>query len=72
MTKEEKELKKERMALTKKMGALRAEREKLAEQVYGGKVNLREAQAMEVDQLKIYNQKELELHEEIGKQDALL
>jgi hypothetical protein len=33
------------------------ERERLAEQVYGGKVNLREAQAMEVDQLKIYNQK---------------
>lgn len=29
------------MTLSKRMGALRAEREKLAEQVYGGKLNLR-------------------------------
>lgn len=44
----------------------------MAEQVYGGKINLREVQAQEVDQLKIYNQKEMELQEEIAKQDALL
>jgi hypothetical protein len=61
--KEEKELKKERVVLTEKIGALKIEREKLADQVYGGKVNLREVQAMEVDQLKIYNQKEVELQD---------
>lgn len=55
--KEEKELKKERMGLAERIGVLKADREKLAEQVYGGRINLREVQAQEVDQLKIYNQK---------------
>jgi hypothetical protein len=55
--KEEKELKKERMALAEKISTIKVVREKLADQVYGGKINLREAQAQEVDQLKIYNQK---------------
>ena len=45
------------MALAERMSVLKAEREKLAEQVYGGRINLREVQAQEVDQLKLYNQK---------------
>lgn len=70
--KEEKELKKKRLLLTEKLVGLKADREKLAEKVYGGRINLREAQALEVDQLKLFTEKETELMDEISKQDALL
>ncbi len=70
--KEEKELKKKRLLLTEKLVGLKADREKLAEKVYGGRINLREAQALEVDQLKLFTEKESELIDEISKQDALL
>lgn len=61
--KEEKELKKKRLQLTDKLVGLKADRERLAEKVYGGRVNLREAQALEVDQLKLFSEKEAELAE---------
>jgi hypothetical protein len=41
--KEEKELKKQRMAFAERIDVLKIERERLADQVYGGKVNLRVA-----------------------------
>jgi uncharacterized protein YlxW (UPF0749 family) len=59
--KEEKELKKEKSALVERLSSLKKERDALADQVYGADINLREAQAMEVNKLKTYNQKEGEL-----------
>jgi hypothetical protein len=61
--KEEKELKKKRLLLAEKLLALKADRKKLAEKVYEGRVNLREVQAVEVDQLKLFSEKETELAE---------
>lgn len=70
--KEEKELKRQRAILTEKLVSLKAERDKLGSQVYNSQLNLREAQAVEVNKLTVYNRKEEELQEEIVKQDALL
>lgn len=54
------------------MGVLKEEREKLADQVYENGVNIRVAQALEMDRLRMLIKKENELQEEISKQDVLL
>jgi hypothetical protein len=54
------------------MSVLKEEREKLADQVYENGVNIRVAQALEMDRLRMLIKKENELQEEISKQDVLL
>lgn len=54
------------------MSILKEEREKLADQVYENGVNIRVAQALEMDRLRMLIKKENELQEEISKQDVLL
>jgi hypothetical protein len=58
--------------LLQKMSVLKEEREKLADQVYENGVNIRVAQALEMDRLRMLIKKENELQEEISKQDVLL
>lgn len=53
--KEQKELKKEKTLLVDKLSSLKKERDALAAQVYGTDLNLREAQAIEVNKLKSYS-----------------
>ena len=58
--------------MLQKMSVLKEEREKLADQVYENGVNIRVAQALEMDRLRMLIKKENELQEEISKQDVLL